>query len=288
MTYNASGAFGSGQTARDAVPSILTYWNNVWAALHRTQLIDAPSPVAVYWSLSTEEQFYLLFPLMLTVLTRPRWRAAVLVLLIVVQFPLSRPVWSTGWLVRSDAIAWGVCLYLFAQTSWHRRFEPTFLRSPWTAAAIAAVAVLLLGVLVALPREWAGIVAPFPGTVGIIALACAVLVFVASYDRDYVLSIPGLRRGLDWFGTRSYGLYLAHLPVYMASREFWYRIAMARGEAFDLRWAWVLVATGIVALVVVTEVLHRTVESPLRQRGRRWAAKIEGRARGAQVGTLPG
>lgn len=55
--------------------------------------------------------------------------------------------------------------------------------------------------------------------IGAIALLSALLVWIASYDQDYLLSAGRLQQLMGWVGSRSYGIYLIHIPVYFLVRE---------------------------------------------------------------------
>ena len=45
-------------------------------------------------------------------------------------------------------------------------------------------------------------------------VAGAVLVFIASFDRNYIMAPGWIRSVFLWVGTRSYAIYLIHIPAY--------------------------------------------------------------------------
>jgi len=80
-----------------------------------------------------------------------------------------------------------------------------------------------------------------------------------------------------WFGSRSYALYLIHIPAFFVTREIWFRIeppGTVFTGAFTLRFA----LTASVLLLTFTELNYRLVEVPLRRRGARIAERIARRA----------
>lgn len=161
----------------------------------------------VYWSLSLEEQFYLLFPLVI-LLTR-RYLFHTMILLVLAQFFLVRTPMMM--MFRTDALALGVLLALWSRHSSYELFKPVALGRFKLGIAIAAGALLCMSVLGSDQLHNVSI------KVGMIALLSAALVWVASYDHGY-LSIPRpFSSVLIWLGSRSYGIYLIHIPAFSSS-----------------------------------------------------------------------
>ena len=102
--------------------------------------------------------------------------------------------------------------------------------------------------------------------VGMMATLSAILVWIASYDRNFLLAPGPLKSLLTWTGTRSYALYLWHIPAFFATREIWFRLA-PDGTVFDASWTITFIATAGVLLPAIAELNYRLIEMPLRQRG---------------------
>jgi len=210
----------------------------------------------VYWSLSLEEQFYLLFPLLI-VLFRKHLVWALLALVAVQLFTLRTPILMV---VRTDALALGVLLAMWSVQPSYRRWEPTFLGRPWAGLSALVGVSLVLGFM-ATDR--------FTFThyrIGVIALLCALLVWIASYNRDYLMPKGALKNVMTWIGSRSYGIYLIHIPAYLLVREFTFRLQEANlpnpaGHPLPT----LLIAFGLIALL--SELNYRFIEMPMRQRG---------------------
>jgi peptidoglycan/LPS O-acetylase OafA/YrhL len=221
----------------------------------------------VYWSLSLEEQFYLLLPVA-AFLCRRRlpWLLAGLA---AVQFVVPRSVLLN--FTRTDAILLGVLVAIWSRDPTFRLFEPTGLRS--SRAAGPALLIIALFGMAAITAIHHDIVSCRSAMVTLISTA---LVLVASYDRDYLWP-PGLaKRLLIWVGSRSYGLYLIHVPTYFLTREIWYRLlpeGEELGPAYTLRFA----VTALVLLFTLAEANYRLVESPLRRHGAEIAARFAAR-----------
>jgi peptidoglycan/LPS O-acetylase OafA/YrhL len=229
-----------------------------------------------YWSLSLEEQFYLLLPLV--VFLSRRWLPYVLIVGVVAQLFVNRTGPTTHHIflvmnqIRSDAICLGVLIAIWSRHPTYKLFEPTGLKAhPLLRIAIMSFLALLLATAGSAELHivtW---------QVGLVALISAAMVLIASYDQDYLFPDGFIKRVFLWIGTRSYGLYLIHIPVYFATREIWFRIEPP-GTGFTGVYFLRFTITALVLLVTLTELNYRFVETPLRRRGARIAQNLARRA----------
>jgi peptidoglycan/LPS O-acetylase OafA/YrhL len=264
VTFNRSGAFGLLKTNLDAtLAGVFNYGNFRLQEVFGRSEYGASFP---YWSLSLEEQFYLLLPFVAIVFRR--WLPWVLLAAVLLQFFANRHQNLLLMTTRSDALLLGVLLALWSTHGSYRRFEPTFLKNHlWLRWMVLALLALGLGGLGSSRFEnlrlW----------VGMVALLSIALVFIASYDKDYLMPDNPLKKILLWFGSRSYALYLTHIPAYLASREIWFRIAPVN-TIFDRTYNIRLALTAIVLLLIFSELNYRFVETPFRARGKKLADRI--------------
>lgn len=210
----------------------------------------------VYWSLSLEEQFYLLLPLLIFV--SRRFLPWILVGVIAAQFF----VWRTPLLMvlRTDALAWGVLLALASHKAFYVCLEPTWLLR-WRPLGLILAALLVLGLTRVSTEQHLWSV----WRIGVIALFSAALVWLASYDRGYLtLPAPLQRLGL-WLGSRSYGIYLIHIPAFFLTREIAFRLY--GDSALDGTHTLLFLVLAICTIVLCSEANYRYVELPLRARG---------------------
>ena len=210
----------------------------------------------VYWSLSLEEQFYLLLPL-LVLLTR-RWLVPVLVLIVLYQLLQERTLMMMG--LRCDGMLLGVLLAIWSRQPSYQLARPEFLQKLPLKGVLPLL--VILGCLVMLGSDEMRIATH---RMSVIALLCAMLVWLASYN-DNLFMPAHLRDLFCWLGARSYAIYLIHIPAFFLTREIWTR--MNPGSVAGPEQFLPYVFTAGVLILVLSDLNYRLVEQPLRHRGR--------------------
>lgn len=263
--FNQSGVFGSASMMMgDAWAAVLQLANLHWMQCFANgeAACNLKGWVLInHWSLSLEEQFYVIFPLVFLWLRR-RWFVALCLVAVFVQFAQHRLPLSGLWFFRTDALILGVLIALLAS---HLRMSAAWLQR--------MRAIALAGVLVISLAQW-GLAAnahTLPWAVGGIAVLSAALVWLASQDQHLLGCGDRIDGFVRWLGMRSYTLYLVHLPVYGVVWECWQRWGKTPDGALDTL---ALTAVVVLCLWLVTELNYRLLEQPLRAYGRRRAATI--------------
>lgn len=247
----------------------LTFSTNWLEIAAGSDYFHATSPQLLMnlWSLAVEEQFYLLWPVMVLLLVRVvrrRRRRLLLPLALglgsaVLMATRLDPLAPTRVYYGTDTHLVGLMLgaaLAFAYAAPHRAWTRTpawgHLRRPLTAWSL-----VVLFTLMVLAREDSAFT--FRAGIPLAALATAVLVL-------RVVSSPGrLRevctaRPVVWVGERSYGIYLWHWPVILVLGALW---PIAPGGA-------AFVASRVLCVVMtlaLAEASHRWVETPVRRLG---------------------
>ena len=223
--------------------------NSYWAP--RTEF----NPFTHTWSLGVEEQFYLVFPLLLFLWARGRRQLVWLVLTVAAAASLSlaahwgnsgKAVWAFYMLpTRFWELAAGCALFM--AMSWWRPALAGLNRLPRTVLAAAGLAGILTSVVVAdsahFPWPWA--------LLPVLSAALLIVAAVACQDTRIVQWLAS--RPMVWMGRRSYALYLWHWPVIVLLR--W---------TVELDSPWVKLAAAAVS-VALAEASMRWVEWPTRQ-----------------------
>ena len=199
-------------------------------------------PTAIIWSLSIEEQFYLVWPLLLcaclALKLRRRFIIAGLVLVIVAVMAHRNSLLNTGASLtrlyygtdtRADAPLMGCLLALFPMTAvgaWARR-------SLNLAGVLSAAALLYLIGTSSFSNQFL-----YRGGYTAVALLAGIVILIAANSPPWILAVTLQLRPLRWFGQISYGLYLWHWLVvrstsfyYLGYWEPWARLALAVGIA---------------------------------------------------------
>jgi len=260
-----------GGDLRAAVFSGAAYVNNWWLILHDASYFAAfapPSPLGHLWSLSIEEQFYLLWPFALIGSARyipglaraggirPHLAAATLalafvsaVLMAVIYKPgldPSRVYYGTD--TRAFSLLIGAALAMMWPS---RNLRP---RIPASARKLIDVSGAVGLVIIAVLFLTAGELSPFLYRGGFVLLAIATAMTVAA------LAHPASRLGplvgcrpLRWIGERSYGIYLWHFPIIVLTTP-------AGAHGFNFGRAVLQVA----ATLIIAELSWRFVEDPIR------------------------
>ncbi len=274
-------------------------WYQIWVGQGYTAATSF-APLRHLWSLAVEEQFYLVWPLVMVVLLRKRsdklprvalWllSASVFISLTVAALFIAGTVFIGANSITNAASCGAGDSHGYISLFGHclNVNEALYL------STITRASGLMLGAAFALvwrpvaimrgPLRQRGRLVDLVGLVGLIGLAllmnrlelvdsltneydpwlfrggflltgiCTIaIIAAATHRRAYIGRLLGIRP-LHWVGTRSYGLYLYHWPIYQIIRE--------PGEQLTMR----QFLTALLIALPITELSYRLVELPVRQ-----------------------
>ena len=219
---------------------------------------QAVSPLQHTWSLSIEEQYYLVWPLLVLAVSQVARRRLTPVLGAVAAFlALASATWmgiaahvlgANRAYLGTDARAWELLVGGLGALALHRA-PPLRRRGAWRGATLVGAAVVAVGIAAASgPPGWI-----WDG--GLVAIALGALAVITGSVRDPEGPVARVLswRPLAWLGRISYSLYLWHWPV----------IVVLNAQTIGERGAPLLVLR-LVAMVSAAAVSYYVVERPLR------------------------
>jgi peptidoglycan/LPS O-acetylase OafA/YrhL len=114
--------------------------------------------------------------------------------------------------------------------------------------------------------------------VGSIAIISMLLVYLASFNKKYIFMPIPIRKVMLYIGSRSYAIYLIHMPVIYFIQEsvVRYYISVGRAPSGSLQLCIWMTVSAIFLTLLISEINYRVIESPLRKAGRKYAEKISG------------
>jgi peptidoglycan/LPS O-acetylase OafA/YrhL len=248
---------------RGDIAAALTYssnWYGVFAKRSYFETFGRPSPFGHLWSLAIEEQFYVIWPLVvgfLLVRARNARRAAGWVLgaalastaatwfLYSARDP-SRVYFGTD--TRAAGILIGAALAIVWrpwEREWHTHKRPHLLQ------VVALVGAFVIGWAFVRWDEFAAFT--FRPGIQVVAIASALLIAALVHPRSWLAPVLGWQP-LRAIGRRSYGIYLWHWPIFVLTRPG-LDIHLTSGPVLAIRLA---------LTFAVAEASFRYIEEPIR------------------------
>ena len=240
-----------------------------------------PSMFRHLWSLAIEEQFYLLWPILVAGSLRLGGRRLLMTLTLAGTAASTAILWRlfdgveqygdvTSVYYRTDTRAAALLVGATLALVWRRpnsesSWKPVGV-TRWLVDAVGAAALVLVVFMnyffTDRVIEWESYTRLYHG--GFLALSACTMIVIAA------VSVPGSRLGwalgnplMRWVGTRSYGIYLWHWPVFQLTRP---RVDV------DID-GYPLLLIRLALTVCLVELSYRLIEAPMRQH-RFWAPTL--------------
>jgi peptidoglycan/LPS O-acetylase OafA/YrhL len=227
------------------------YISNYFFALWQMdyQNLDALPPVVIhYWSLAVEEQFYLLWPLIIFALYKMGKRRFVGVGIAVIT------VFSFLFSLYLTAAAPMWAFYSLPTRAWELGIGALVLFLPSKSRFSRGYIWIALISIVYSSLSFSDVTA-FPGTSALYSVLATALALASISSWPKVIDAASRFRAVQWIGDISYPLYLWHWPVLVIPS-----ITFGRSLSIPER----LIA--IALTLFLAELTHRFVEHPLRHR----------------------
>jgi peptidoglycan/LPS O-acetylase OafA/YrhL len=260
---------------RGNVVAASLYMSNWWLIVQHISYFaqfGPPSPLGHLWSLSVEEQFYLLWPFILWLGLRalpgsrrgsgrrPGLAVATLVLAAgsaAAMALLYHPGFNPNRVYDgTDTRAFGLLIGAALAAVWpSRQRRPG--KSPNVSRAldvVGLVGLVVIGLLVWRTNQYSAFL--YRGGMVLLSVATGLVVLAVVYPGSWLGRVLGIRP-LRWVGVRSYGIYLWHFPIIVLT-------AGALRGGFDLPRA----SLQVLATVALAALSWRFVEEPILRGGR--------------------
>lgn len=221
---------------------LFAWWQNDYQNLDAT-----PSPFIHYWSLAVEEQFYLVWPLLLILFARRGKRTILIGISTITVFSLALSIYQT-----QTAPIWA--FYSLTTRAWELGIGALLLFIPSR--------ILIFRLL-----PWAGLIAlliasfgfsdgtAFPGTNALLPVLGTALLIATIPVWPPILNDLSNNRVSQWLGKISYPLYLWHWPTLVIPSS-----ALGRPLTLLERFACIILT------VILADITNRTIEEPLRHK----------------------
>lgn len=259
--YNETAAFGYFQHNIIYSFTIVSFTFNIFSGyLLEHGFLPTYGP---YWSLSLEEQFYMIAPFILLFL-RPLLRNIILLSsFALLLFFVKQGDWSPNF--RFHGLILGVLLAILKIKAGNK-INPTILENK--IARRVTTSILLLFLLLA-PAFFNGTWYLF----GCLAFISVILVYVACWQESYLLRISQdhyLSKIMAWIASRSYSIYLVHMPVIYFIQETTIKIMLFFSIApidSNTRYLFMTIIT-LLLIFFLSDLSYRFLELPMRDKGR--------------------
>ena len=234
-------------------------WRFYFSGQSYANLFAVPSPVQHYWSLAIEEQFYIVFPLLVwLVLVKLRWSRGALAAILGTGFVAATAASVRLGIDNADLVYYATftraaellagCLLAMAVSRWGRP-DPAEHRAWW---AIVGGPLALAGLVVVIARTVQGDEWLYEG--GLVAFSLLSVALIATARRPGPLRWLLSLKPMVGLGLISYGVYLYHWPLFLWLNAD--RTGLDGAPLVLLRWA-VTLAVSIVSYTFLEQPIRR-------------------------------
>lgn len=248
----------------DFLPSLL-YMTNWWYIFHEVSYFDSFGPASPFthiWSLAIEEQFYLIWPLLMilgfTFIKRKSFRVLAVLVGVVLSAWLMAFLYIPGEdpsrvYYGTDTRAFSLLLGAALAFVWpSQRLSKTLPRHASIVLEIVGITNLLLIItLFVITSQFD----PFHYQGGMLLLSIITILVVAALAHPASNLAKWLSlKPLQWIGIRSYGIYLWHYPIIILTTP------IVNTDGLNL-WR---ISLQIFFTLIISELSYRFVEEPIR------------------------
>ena len=248
----------------DLLPSLL-YFTNWWYIFHEVSYFDSFGPASPFthiWSLAIEEQFYLIWPLMVMIgfsfIKRKSIRVLAILMGVIISAWLMALLYIPGQdpsrvYYGTDTRAFSLLLGVALAVVWpSQKLSKTLPKHASVVLEIVGISGLLLVVMMfSVTSQFDHF--HYQGGMLLLSILTTLVVAALAHPASKLAKWLSVKP-LKWIGVRSYGIYLWHYPIIILTTP------IVNTEGIVL-WR---VSLQIAATLIVSALSYRFVEEPIR------------------------
>ncbi|RNM26512.1 acyltransferase [Dickeya undicola] len=214
---------------------------------------STPNMFGIYWSLSLEEQFYLILPLILFLVRKEKYRVGLFISIIILNIAITSVISNP---FPFATIISGVLLF-YLMNKLNKEKLNSFRGADVTYKTLAIVGIILM---FSLPNIKLDFNINNGLYLAIVSVLFFMLVLIAAQDKGYILDFRVTNPIVSWVGTRSFTIYLAHYPIMLLVRGILMSQKSVMGIKYNSDYNVQIFCLFIFITVIVAEVSYRLIE----------------------------
>ncbi|WP_394884048.1 acyltransferase family protein [Clostridium butyricum] len=221
-----------------------------------------------YWSLSTEEQFYIILPVVMLLLTRVQLKWFMLIGGLILSFLFSNFPSQIGvdfnlmnlLPFRADGLMLGVAIALFQDTKIFVRIIKFINRHIFIAMSIAFMLHIILW------THGTPLFSQYISPYIMNGLICSLLVILSLGDKGVTTFFEPLKSSLSFLGNISYSMYLCHMLIILLLQNWTYSKFNIIHQGWIYAWYIPLL---IILIISISYISYWVIEKPFQRLSRK-------------------
>ncbi len=229
-----------------------------------------PNSFGIFWTLSIEAQFYIFLPFTMVLCKRSSARIYLMFIVILISSVI---LYLHDLSLTFTPVAGGVLLYLFNKK--YNVINKISSKKIFNKINTFSLSIILTIFLFIMPNIHLSTYIGSPLTIILQTVIYSFFVCIAATRKNAVLNFPHFSGVLNWIGSRSFTLYLSHLPIMYLVRYIWMHFGMNFGFSYSSENNILIFYSFVVTLIIVADVGYRLIELPMTKIGHKKALVIE-------------
>ena len=242
------------------------FWSDLQNWLFVKKGMDSTPYLSHFWSLAVEEQFYILWPLMIYFMKDLKKMRKIIVILILAaltariyiwsQYPLDLVKYYCNTLTRMDSILMGCFLSIHIKEGKEISNKILF------GTVAFCLAFFAIGITLGKSLE---VTNPFFSTIGysIVSLFFASVLYI--FVKKEFLLVTWLKHSpiLNYIGKISYGIYVFHIPIYLISSSVLMNTFLNQYGMSSIQALFCIATISLVITLIISSLSFYFLEKPI-------------------------